>query len=395
MKHQASIIFVVLIAWICVSCTNRPTATTALTATIVPTTTTVPTVTTAPSPSRTVSESSLKPGDSVGEMVLEIAQDDTGDIYNHCSPFIVESDPAVIVRTCNVPEVGYLFIGYGEMAGSLEELDSFWNNESWELYFDGNAVDLHAFGYFDGDYNEYKVRKWGVALENLTAGEHQLRYTISAVDKSWDPIDITWVFTVGEPALSSTPIAAAQKMTYPTLAPTIEKGQHPYTSEKSQLNFLLYLPEEYGNDPQQQWPLILYLHGAGERANNLDYLKINGLPKKLEDQSNFPFIVVSPQIEGENAYWSEEGTTKALFALLEEVQAVYSVDPKRIYLTGISLGGSGSWEIGLRYPERFAALVPVMGYYGYPFGYPDNICDLKDVPIWAFHGAKDEMVPLN
>ena len=148
-------------------------------------------------------------------------------------------------------------------------------------------------------------------------------------------------------------------------------------------------------DSQQKWPLILFLHGMGCRGNNLDYLKVEGMPKKLESDVNFPFVVVSPQIESQEGYWSADETTDSLFTLLEEIKATYSIDPERIYLTGVSLGAGGTWEIGLRYPERFAALVPVMGYYGYPFGVPDNICDLKNAPIWAFHGAKDVIVPLD
>ena len=77
------------------------------------------------------------------------------------------------------------------------------------------------------------------------------------------------------------------------------------------------------------------------------------------------------------------------------MQANLSIDPGRIYLTGTSLGGGGAWEIGLQYPGHYAALVPVAGYYGYPFEVPENICDLKDIPIWAFHGSKDEIVPLD
>jgi predicted peptidase len=81
--------------------------------------------------------------------------------------------------------------------------------------------------------------------------------------------------------------------------------------------------------------------------------------------------------------------------LLDEIQSILTVDPNRIYLTGVSAGGNGTWSIGLRHPERFAALAPVMGYYGWPFSVPENICDLTDVPVWAFHGEKDETVPLD
>ena len=346
----------------------------------------LPSATPKPAPQTAVM---IEPGEKLGQMVLEIAKDETGEpsIFNFCSPFIAESDPAIIVRTCRVPQLPYIFIGYGEVAGSLAELDSIWSKETWSLYFDGTPVNLTSFGYFDVDWQGNKLRQWKVALENLTPGEHKLRYTAGK--------DATWVFTAGASASSPTSSATAAKITYPALGPTANLGQHPYSSEKARLSFLLYLPAEYGKDPHREWPLILYLHGSGSRGNNLDYLKLEGLPKKLEGEPSFPFLVLSPQIENENAYWPDSATSSSLLALLDEIALVYSINPKQIYLTGVSLGGNGTWEIGLRNPGRFAALVPVMGYYGYPFTVPDNICDLKTVPIWAFHGAKDETVPLD
>ena len=374
MKRQMSFIFAVLIVSMLISCANPATSTTT---------------------SPTATNPSLQPGEGIGEMIL--AKDESGepDIYNHCSPFVVESDPQVMIRTCNVPMSPHIFIGYGEMASSIEELDSLWSKETWQLYIDDHEVDLSAFGYFDSDYDEFKVRKWKVSIDNLTQGEHKLRYVIGSVDNLVVQYDITWIFTVGDTAFPTTSSTAIPRITYPALSSTPKLGQHPFSSKKININFLLYLPDEYGTEPQQKWPLILFLHGMGQRGNNLDYLKIGGLPKKLEDEKNFPFIVVSPQIESQDGYWSADETTESLFALIEEIKATYSIDPKRIYLTGVSLGAGGTWEIALRYPDRFAALVPVMGYYGYPFGTPDNICDLKKVPIWAFHGAKDEIVPLD
>jgi predicted peptidase len=79
---------------------------------------------------------------------------------------------------------------------------------------------------------------------------------------------------------------------------------------------------------------------------------------------------------------------------LDEIKAKTSVDAKRIYLTGNDLGGNGVWALGLLHPEYFAALAPVAGYASYPFAVPDNICDLKDVPVWAFHGKRDPYVPV-
>jgi len=386
--RTALFVFVILTASLLLSC-----AAPATTPTISPTK--LPNI--PPTMSSTASSSSLQPGAVIGEMLLEIAQGEASepDIFNHCSPLIAESDPNVIVRTCNVPEIPYIFIGYGDIGDSIDGLNASWNTETWQLYFDGYAVDLPAFGFFDADSDGYKTRFWNVAINNLTPGEHTLRYVISFMDTSLEPYDITWIFTVGDTASPATPSTTTQKIIYPALSSTVNTGQQPHTSEKAKINFLLYLPDEYGTDSQQKWPLILFLHGMGERGNNLDYLKVGGLPKKLESDKDLPFVVVSPQIESQDGYWSASETTDSLFTLLEEIQATYSIDRERIYLTGVSLGGGGTWEIGLRYPDRFAALVPVMGYYGYPFGTPDNICDLKNVPIWAFHGAKDERVPLN
>jgi predicted peptidase len=78
---------------------------------------------------------------------------------------------------------------------------------------------------------------------------------------------------------------------------------------------------------------------------------------------------------------------------VDKISSTLSVDPKRIYLTGSDMGGNGVWAMGLRHPEYFAALVPISGYAAYPFAIPENICDLKDMPVWVFHGERDPFVP--
>jgi predicted peptidase len=156
----------------------------------------------------------------------------------------------------------------------------------------------------------------------------------------------------------------------------------------------MYIPSEYGVNPEREWPLILYLHG-GDRVNStVRILKNDYLLSTLENQDYFPFIVVAPQGIGEYEFWATDEMVDSIMTLLDEIQGVLTVDSNHIYLTGVSAGGNGTWSIGLRHPERFAALAPVMGYYGWPFSVPENICDLADVPVWAFHGAKDETIPL-
>jgi len=179
---------------------------------------------------------------------------------------------------------------------------------------------------------------------------------------------------------------------------TVETGQRAFFSEKAQRGYLLFLPAEYGKDPQKQWPLILSLHSAGTRASNIEYLKYEALPQVLSFTPDFPFIVLSPYLTNapDEDFWVREKVTRSVFTLLDEVQSMYAVDPKRVYLTGVSLGGNGTWVYGLQNPKRFAALVPVMGFIGNTAGVyvSENICDLKDVPVWAFHGALDQIVPL-
>ena len=150
------------------------------------------------------------------------------------------------------------------------------------------------------------------------------------------------------------------------------------------LNYLLFLPKDYGEYPQQKWPLILFLHGAGERGNDLNLIKAHGIPKIVEQRENFPFIAVSPQCP-KHSWWPVE--VEALNALLDDVIERYAVDTKRIYLTGLSMGGYGTWALATAYPERFAAIAPICGG-----GDPDEACALKDIPVWVFHGAKDAVV---
>lgn len=354
----------------------------------------VPTAT--PTLAPPISKSSLRPGTTFQEMTVDTAQDQAGEpsIFDTCSPIITETDASVIVRECSVPQMPVIFVGYGDFASSQEELDALWESETWAMYIDGHPVALDEFGVFDIDWEGNRLRQWNVTVHNLTPGQHAFRYVIGRVDNSREPTDATWTVTVGE-ASQSSPTPTSGTLGYPPLTSTVASGQNPYSSQTARLNFLLYVPSTYGKDPLQAWPLILYLHGAGERGDNLDNLKTGGLPKRLEGQTDFPAIVLSPQGNGEYEFWAKDQMVNSLLMLMQEVQSRYSIDPNRIYLTGVSAGGNGTWEIGVRHPDLFAALVPVAGYFGYPFTVPENICDLKDVPVWAFHGAKDETIPID
>jgi predicted peptidase len=167
-------------------------------------------------------------------------------------------------------------------------------------------------------------------------------------------------------------------------------GQHSHAFNKTitktlSCNYLLFLPEDYGRE-KKSWPLMLFLHGAGERGSDIEKVKVHGPPKIVQRKKDFPFIVVSPQCP-EDEWWTDK--TEMLINLLDDIVARYDVDTERIYLTGLSMGGYGSWALASKYPDRFAAVVPICGG-----GDPILARTLKDVPIWAFHGAKDSVVPV-
>ena len=154
-------------------------------------------------------------------------------------------------------------------------------------------------------------------------------------------------------------------------------------TKKINVNYLLFLPEGY-QDGGKDFPLIMFLHGAGERGKDLNKVKIHGPAKIVEKKKDFPFIVLSPQCP-EGVWWD----TEVLLNLLDDVVSRYRIDKSRIYLTGLSMGGFASWKLAAGYPSRFAAIAPVCGG-----GAPFTTRALKDIPTWVFHGAKDPVVPL-
>lgn len=152
------------------------------------------------------------------------------------------------------------------------------------------------------------------------------------------------------------------------------------------LRYLLFLPGDYQKQPGKKWPLILFLHGIGERGDDLDLVKLHGIAKIVEEQRSFPFIAVSPQCPQDTMWWDHP---RALKAILDRVISDYAVDEQRIYLTGLSMGGFGTWGLAMAYPDLFAAIAPICGG-----GISELVATIRDVPVWAFHGAEDPAVPL-
>lgn len=156
------------------------------------------------------------------------------------------------------------------------------------------------------------------------------------------------------------------------------------------LNYLLWLPDDYRTGAAQSWPLILFLHGLGERGDDLEQVKRYGLPAALEQGFVLPAIVVVPQCPSASD-WSL--LDDALIALLDEVATTHAVDPCRVYLTGLSMGGRGTWHLAALHPERFAAIAPICGRRPDWLRAPEQANLLREVPTWVFHGALDPVVP--
>jgi predicted peptidase len=158
------------------------------------------------------------------------------------------------------------------------------------------------------------------------------------------------------------------------------------------LNYLLFLPEGYAEKGAKKWPLMIFLHGAGERGTNLSKVGMHGPPKLVKSKKDFPFVLVSPQCPS-NQRWEDD----AVLGLIDEIIAKHNVDTNRVYLTGLSMGGYGTWSLATKYPERFAAAVPICGGGGIIdvlLGERKKAAALKSLGVWAFHGGKDPVVPL-
>ena len=150
----------------------------------------------------------------------------------------------------------------------------------------------------------------------------------------------------------------------------------------AKLHYLAFLPKSYSARGAGV-PLIVFLHGSGERGTDIEKVKLWGPPAIVEKNPDFPFMVVSPQL-AEGEAWH----ALALKGMLDEVLAKYNVDKHRVYLTGLSLGGYGAWDLASRYPQYFAAVAPICGG-----GIARLVGNMRGIPTWVFHGKKDDAVP--
>ncbi len=151
-----------------------------------------------------------------------------------------------------------------------------------------------------------------------------------------------------------------------------------------EIPYLIYLPNSYYTNSKEPMPLVLFLHGRGERGNDLNLLKRQALPKYIaEENADYPFIMIAPQLSESEEEWY----TQDLIKLIEDIESDYNIDEDRIYLSGISLGGNGVWKLATEYPNKFAALIPISGW-----GDTSRICKIRNTNVWAFHGARDTLI---
>lgn len=162
--------------------------------------------------------------------------------------------------------------------------------------------------------------------------------------------------------------------------------KHVWNSETHfRFGYVQYLPKDY--DESKEYPLVIFLHGAGERGDDLDVAMRHGYMKYVrEEGKEYPFVFIAPQCP-KDKYWG--CYTESLIAFIEEKIEELAVDKKRVYLTGLSMGGTGTWMLAMACPEKFAAIAPVCGSGIYWYGEA-----VKDIPIMIYHGDCDTTVPI-
>jgi predicted peptidase len=167
----------------------------------------------------------------------------------------------------------------------------------------------------------------------------------------------------------------------PSSSPWVERIFFDDAS-RAEIRYLVYLPT--GHERRDaSWPVILFLHGDGERGDDLALVKREGLPRILERNRDFRFVVVAPQLRRKEK-WSAD----RLDRLLDHAIGTYPVDPRRVYITGLSSGAVTSLELAALNPDRLAAVAAVS-----PNREPREACRAAGVPVWLFHNAFDERVP--
>lgn len=156
-------------------------------------------------------------------------------------------------------------------------------------------------------------------------------------------------------------------------------------TDSGDAKYVVFVPPGYKAD--KDWPVILFLHGAGSTGDDGEKQVKGGLAKAVRSKPDkFPFIVVFPQAHQKG--WGANGASaKRALAILDQVEKDYKTDKKRVYLTGLSMGGFGTFSLAAAHPTRWAAIAPICGG-----GDPNSAGKFKDIPCWCFHGDADKTV---
>jgi poly(3-hydroxybutyrate) depolymerase len=197
-------------------------------------------------------------------------------------------------------------------------------------------------------------------------------------------------------------VALAVLSTIPAFARHQDTGflNREIISGGTEYKYQVYVPEEWNT--HQRWPVILFLHGSGERGDDgMDQTQI-GLPAAIRSHPDrWPFVVIMPQVPFHHHHWTDPDMMKMAVGALDSGIHEFHGDPQRIYITGLSLGGYGTWEIAKNWPHKFAAVVPVCGGVFWSYNperwrnteLPEEYARaLGRTPVWMFHGAEDPVV---
>lgn len=161
-----------------------------------------------------------------------------------------------------------------------------------------------------------------------------------------------------------------------------------YKGPEGDGKYVLFVPHGYA--ATKEWPLILFLHGSGETGTDGKKQAQTGLGNAIrKKEKDFGFLAVFPQSQ-ERTWKADSNDAKRALAILAEVQKTYKTDPNRVYLTGLSMGGYGTWSLAAAHPEKWAAIAPICGG-----GNPANAEKIKNIPCWCFHGDADKAVSVD
>jgi predicted peptidase len=161
-----------------------------------------------------------------------------------------------------------------------------------------------------------------------------------------------------------------------------------FKDKTGDIKYVVFVPKDYKAD--KEFPVILFLHGAGETGTDGQKQAKTGLGKAIRaKKEDFPFITIFPQSQ-KGGWGAKNGEGNRAIAILEEVEKEYKTDKKRVYLTGLSMGGFGTWSQAVAHPERWAAIAPICGG-----GDPKSAAKIKDLPCWCFHGDADTAVKVD